>query len=332
MPAVDTHARDRAVDAFRRHVWTSIGFVPFAHQADWSLAAHGWSLTDREPGDGDYYTSILVADPADTTYPAEGRSQHVLTALRALAPRPGGIAHHLANLAAFKGGKSYGGAAHLAGYAILPDAVVYLVGMEYGICEHEFTYLVEMLCSDRGMGMPYTRLLNDARGGRMTLTLKTGARFECKSWERKENLKGAKADCYYYCEAYQFPGLVCYTAIAQNLRERRGRAIWTTTPDTPWVTFLHDRGHGADDDWHCSCGADDRCNPFTFDQAARDRDDPEKGGIMTRERFEIAHNGRIGGFIGRVYQYQRGDKLSSPSLHAGLWRPPTPTRGLSGTL
>ena len=327
---LDAITRDHLVDNFRRQLYTAIEFIPFAHQAEWQLAAHGWTLTDAPATDGDFYQTIQVPDPSDTTFAHEDRIQRSLVEYRRIEPRfgTGVIAHHLADLASYKGGKSYGGAAFLAGYAILPDANVNLIGMEYGICEHEFNYLIEFLCSEppRGINLKYKQLLNDKRGGRMRLVLQplmpggNGAIFECKSWERKEGLKGAKVDAYYYCEAYQFPGMLCYTSVSQNLRQRRGRAIFTTTPDEPWVQYLHDKGHDPESpDWHCTCGADDRCNPYTFDQKARDRDDPDKGGIMTRERFEIAHNGRLGTFVGRVYAYLRGEKILTTETHPTLW-------------
>ena len=325
----DPLARDRLVASFRRGLYAVIDFTWLHHQAEWQLAGEGWTLVPSPPTPGDHYTTILTPDPTDRTFASENRVQRTTRVRQKVVPRPGGAAHHLANLAAFKGGKSYGGAAFLTGYAILPDATVGLVGMEYGICEHEFNYLIEFLCAEppRGMNLKYRQLLNDKRGGRMRLALKPlmpggpGAVFECKSWERKEGLKGAKIDCYYFCEAYQFPDLSCFTSISQNLRQRKGRAVWTTTPDEPWVQYLHDKGHDPEEpDWHCTCGADDRANPFTFDQKARDRDDPDKNGIMTRERFEIAHNGRLGTFVGRVYSYSRGSKLLTPETYPAIWK------------
>jgi hypothetical protein len=320
---VDPAARDQAVTAFRHQVHAAIGFTWFDHQADWQLASEGWTLQTYPPLEGDYYTEVLLPDPTDVTYVAENRPQHTVKVKRAITPRLGGVAHNLANLAAYKGGKSYGGSAWLTGFAILPKALVQLIGSEYATSEPEFTYLCEMLCSapPYGMGMKYHQLLNDKRAGRMRLALKTGAQFECKSWERREGLKGAKVTAYYYAEAYQLPGMICYNSISQNLRQLRGFAAWTTTPDEPWVSFLHDRGHDPQEpDWHCSCGARDDCNPFTFDQKARDRDDPDKGGIMTRERFEIAHNGRLGTFVGRVYAYARGEHLFSPATHPQIFK------------
>lgn len=325
----DFGTRDRLVASFRRAVYSALGIVLFPKQADWQLAGDGWTLLDDAPAAGDRYTLVRVVDPDDTTFAAEDRSQRTLCVPRKIVPRRGGRAHHLTNLASYKFGKSWGGAAYLTGFAILPSVTVNIIGVEYGICEPEFNYLCDFLCAEppRGMGLKYRQLLNDKRGGRMRLALKPlmpgghGAVFECRSWERKEGLKGAKVLCYYWAEAYQFGSMDSFNAISQNVRELRGFSVWTTTPDEPWVGFLHDMGHDPNEpDWHCCCGADDRANPYTFDQRARDRDDPDKGGIMTRERFEISHNGRLGTFVGRVYSYLRGEKVLTTEAYPEIWK------------
>lgn len=156
----------------------------------------------------------------------------------------------------------------------------------------------------------------------MILKLRTGAEYQVKSWTRKDNLKGKKLVSYIFCEAYQLPGLVCYTSVSQNLREQRGFALFPTTPDRPWVGYLHDQGHGADPYYHCTCSVDARENPFTYDQAARDRDDPAKGGSMTKETFDISWSGKLGGFVGRVYKFNRGDAtwLFTPENHPEMYR------------
>lgn len=320
----DIRARDSAVTDFRRIVYTTIGFTPFHHQAEWQVASEGWTLTYSEPQPGDYYTTIAVPDTTDTTFDADQRHQRILKVLRKLEPRDGTnlVARYCADLAANKAGKSYGTSAWLTGFAILPSSLVQLIGAEYSICEHEFNYLVEFLCSERGMNLKYKHLVNDPRNGRMRLELrKTGTIYECKSWDNQRTLKGPKVTAYVYCEAYMLPGMECFTSVAHNLRQLRGWAVWPTTADRPWVGVLHDLGHGASPEWHCTCGVRDNVNPVTFDQKARDRDDPEKGGIMTREKFEIIHNGRLGAFAGRVYNYQRGQQQFTPDTHPQIWKP-----------
>ncbi len=73
------------------------------------------------------------------------------------------------------------------------------MGLEYDICAPEFEYLCEFLLSDRGMGIKPDSLQNRPRDGRMWLDLPNGARFEAKSWDRKDTLKGKEIDCYLYC-------------------------------------------------------------------------------------------------------------------------------------
>ena len=136
-----------------------------------------------------------------------------------------------------------------------------------------------------------------------------------KSWTQKEALKGARITAYCYTEAYQLPGFEVYTTVAQNLRELSGFAQFSTTADRPWVGVFHQYGHGEDPDWHCTCQVDGRENPYTFDPKARERDDPSRGGLMTKERFAISWLGQLGAFIGRVYDYQRGQKTFTPTSH-----------------
>lgn len=72
---------------------------------------------------------------------------------------------------------------------------------------------------------------------------------------------------------------------------------------------------------NCTCEIDASCNPFTFDQAARDRDDPDKGGLMTRERFAVAWGGKVNRHIGAVYDYEKGAQMFSPLNAPQLFTP-----------
>jgi hypothetical protein len=321
---MDLTVRDQRIFAFRREVYKRIGFVPFEHQVEWQLAEEGLLLIrGAVPAPGSPAVAVLVYEsdlvPGDTpvrTLIINGFTCAVVR--RGVRPRPGGRAKVIADLAAYKAGKSFGLGNWLAGFAIVPG-LIQLIGLEYGTSEPEFNYLIDAVISDRGMRMPYTKLQNDKRNGRMILRLETGCTYEVKSWNRKEALKGARITCYAYTEAYQLPGLECFTSVAQNLRELNGAAVFATTPDRPWVGVFHDFGHGLDPQWSCTCGVDSRCNPFTFSQRARDRDDPKRGGIMTRERFAIAHEGKLGSYVGSVFDYQIGQLHFTPQTHPYLW-------------
>ncbi len=324
---MDFAARDRLVSTFRRQVAAANGLTPLRAQAEWQYATEGYTLESRPPAIGDFYADVLL--PTAECQPGSLIvSQRLIREIpcavvrQALTPRVGGAAHICAALEAFKAGKSFWSALWASGFAVLPGAAVDFIGLEYSTSEPEFNYLIEMLCSAHGMGMKYRTLHNDANHGRMKLVLSNGMTYQCKSWERKEGLKGKKRVAYIYTESYQLPGLEVYTSLSQNLREQRGYALFPTTPDRPWVGIFHDFGHGQDPDWHCTCCVDSKENPYTFDQKARDRDDPDKGGIMTREKFAIAWRGQLGRFIGRVYEFSRGDagRYFSWESHPYLWK------------
>jgi hypothetical protein len=306
--SLDLARRDHLVCQFRRYVFDQLKMCPFRHQADWMLASAGLRLTGRP------------AHPHATQHYIDVRQRDKSVVRMGVTERPSGMAKVIADLGAYKCGKSYGGALWLAGFAAVPGARVDLIGLEYDICTPEFEYLAEILLSDRGLALPYVRFHNQAKSGRMLIELQTGARFECRSWERKDMLKGKERDCYYFAEAYMLPGLSAFTSIAQNLRARQGWAVFTTTADRPWVTIFHEQGHGARPEWHCTCGVHARENPYTWSQYDYERDDPDKGGLMTREQFEVSWKGKLGVFVGRVYNYQRGDRVFTPTSHPEWWK------------
>jgi len=125
-------------------------------------------------------------------------------------------------------------------------------------------------------------------------------------------------NCYLYCEAYMLPGIECYTSFSQNLRARNGYAVFPTTPDRPWVQELHNAAHSGlpeFDAWHCTCGVHSSENPFTFDKNAMERD----RSLMTREKFQIHYEGKLGDYVGRVYNYQRGERTFTSLTHPRLF-------------
>lgn len=301
---VPNNLRDALAGGFREAVARKFGVTPFMHQREVFAASEGLILV--QPSFSDEGVTVLEADGTTIS-----RWE--------TAPRPGGPARVLADLGSFKIGKSFGAALWGSGFAAVPGARVSLVGHEYDMCEPEFTYLVEFLLSERGMNLKALSLQNRPRDGKMWLDLENGARYEAKSWERKDSLKGKEIDAYIYCEAYQLPGIECYTDFSQNLRVRSGFAYFATTPDRPWVKILHDHGHGQSEkhlDWHCTCSVGADANPFSFSQEAKDRD----RSLMTREKFAIHYEGRMGEFVGKVYPFQVGEREFNATTHPELFR------------
>lgn len=304
MAHIDNDLRDSIIHAFRERICEKMDIVPFPHQRSWWCASEGLELEKGVIAEGD--------QPGRWVQLADGNREKWL-----VKPRPLGRARFLADLGAFKIGKSFSSALWTAGFAAVPNARVALVGSEYDICAPEFDYLCDFLLSERGMGMKFDSLQNRPRDGKMWLDLPNGARFEARSWERKDSLKGKENDCYLFCEAYQLPGIECFTSNSQNLRARRGYAVFATTPDRPWIKQLHDLGHGFDAEWHCTCGVGADVNPFTFDATAKRRDET----LMTREKFQIHYEGQLGDFVGHVYNYQRGQVTFGIGTHPELFEP-----------
>jgi len=310
--------RDIALTEFREFAiqkWTGensvegVGWVPLVHQRKWWAETDGLTLLEgvKVERDSPGAASVRLADGTIEWW--------------ATQPREGGRARVIADLGAFKTGKSISAGFWAAGFAAIPDAKVNIVGLEYDTCAPEFDYIEQILLSDRGLGL-YGEVVsrqNRPRDGKMFLEFKNGVKYEARSWERKEALKGKEIDAYVYAEAYQLPGLECYTDFSQNLRARQGYAVFATTPDRPWVQELHNRAHSGDPtwkDWGCVCGVDAVNNPFTYDAAQRERDRE----LMTREKYAIHYGGQLGDFVGRVFQYQRGQRMFSPETHPFLFK------------
>lgn len=314
MAALPNDVRDYLITEFRAHLYAQNGFVPFPHQAEWQLASDGLALTDQPPPDD----PTIMPEGAIST---QVRLPDGSVVSRLALTRPKGRARVIADLGAFKVGKSKGAGMWAAAFATVPDGRVSLVGLEYDICAPEFEYICEALLSDRGMGMKYDSLQNRPRDGRMWLDLPNGFRLDARSWERKDTLKGKEVDAYVFCEAFMLPDLSCYTGVKQNLAVRQGYALFPTTPDRPWVEDLHDRGHGDPEfpDWHCTCSVPRTVNPYSFDA----QEMAQAEGLMTAEKFAIAYKGQMGEYVGRVYDYQRGQMQFTTRTHAHMWVDPT---------
>lgn len=299
MPIIPNPIRDQVMSAFREKILERYGAAPLIHQRRWWCATQGMRLEEG------------VEDPAgvSVTLP-DGRVTKWKT-----SPREGGIARVVADLGAFKSGKSWGAGMWVSGLAAVPGGVASLVGLEYSTVSPEFNYIVEFLLSSRGMGLKYKSLQNRPRDGKMWLELENGCIFNASSWERKESLKGKENDVYLYCEAYQLPGLEAFTSIKQNLVARDGFAIFPTTPDRPWVGVFHEYGHGEKSDWECVCGIPRSQNKHTY--SAREEADDKS--LMTSEKFQIAHYGQLGDFVGRVFNYQRGQRTFNATTHPFLF-------------
>ena len=85
--------RDRLMSEFRTFLCRQMGFIPFLHQAAWWATTDGYDLTDERV-------------PAGTPHAVYARSPDGTCAWFAQTPRPQGRAKVVAELGAYKSGKS----------------------------------------------------------------------------------------------------------------------------------------------------------------------------------------------------------------------------------
>lgn len=370
--------RDVLVRLFRAEVYRRVGFVEFEHQAEFRLATEGMTLTQQavpepdiepKPFDPDKIrpedyqlkaTPVKVMVPCEKGYKegfevgetgnyaryewrmAEPR-QHIWVTGEGVHVERGVIAHKGSDLASFKAGKSKNIGLWATGFACLPGATIDMLGLTYETSEHEYHYLCEALMSgSKPIVKKPKHHYDDVRQGRMYLELQNDCSFGVRSWKNKDALRGGQITCYIFNEIYQLPGLQVYTGHAQNLRAERGYVAFTSTPDRPWVKVLHQMGHGKHPDWHCSCGTNAHCNPYTFDLASFMSDVPDwdvirehapsllamcersglqPGALMSKEKFLISWLGQLGGFVGAVYSFNRQAMTCYPHTHPHIYKP-----------
>ena len=298
--------RDAAVTAFRQVILEKMGITPLVHQAKLWGAADGVLVLDEPIPEGSAGgVKVMLPSGVIATY--------------ACIPRPHGRARVLTLLSSFKGGKSLASGLFAASFGCIPGGQISILGSEYSMCGPEFDYLSEALLSDRGLGLKYRSYQNRPKDGRMFLELENGCRFDVKSYERSDALRGKEWDLFLVVEAYQMPGSECFTDVSQNLRAREGYTVFSSTPDRPWLKELHTVAHSGQPEfatWECICGVPGSANPYTFSQAAMDRDKL----LMTTEKWQIHHLGQLGEFVGRVFNYQRGQAQLTPVTHPFLFQ------------
>jgi len=247
---------------------------------------------------------------------------------------------YLAGEAGIPTHNSFEGGILIASELMVPNNTWDIIGTQYTICEPEFLYVADVLLGDSGFnlpvkgqdgfngkledGTPYpslwcTSFQNSVGVGRMKIALSNGSVLECKSWESGEGLKGKERDGYLWAESYQFGTIKPFATLKQNLRARDGKSLFPTTPDHAWVDVLRQMGESdlkIHKQWFCHGDVKRQENPFTFDADEMEAD----RSIMTREQHAISWEGKLGTYIGSVFEHRRGQRQFNCETHPHLWR------------
>ena len=352
------HQRNRTASAFRFVLLDKMGVIPLEPQAEAFALLDGVVLDDQwigspwlagdapfayTEGDRTYWlTQRAVTAPREyelwgeqvteqfPTYDPTGEPVMELGYREALEGT-GETARVVQVSASFKFGKSVVGGLIPASFACTPGLVWPFVGMAYTICEPEFQYLLDALVETGGMELPrvqrgskqlgYVRRSKRPDVGAMVLELSNGAIYECKSWERHEDLKGKMWDGLSWCEFYQFPSMECMLSVQQNLSRRQGVNIVPSTPDKPIITHLKETCESPDPTyrrWKCVAEIPRKANPWTFDFDEMLIDLKQR----SKEKFAVYWLGKSGQYIGSTYDYKRGDRQFSAETHPHLFKDP----------
>lgn len=326
--------RDTNAPYLRRMLLERMGMVPLEHQASVWMALDGCALTDTTLASWDHLDAYLEDEEAHKWEPGETQDvmlSDFLVERREVVERAEGRAEFVSDLAAFKSGKSAGGAWYVAAELLCPGVKWELVGIEYDACVPEFEYVMQALCSAEGLDLPIVKRGNPPPNqplfaqisyrpeqGRMFLRLSNGSELRGRSWDREASLKGKMVDGYLFAEYYQLPGIRVWTDNMQNVAARKGKGIACTTPDAPHIEVLHDYGERKDLPEYFTVHSVPRSvNPTTFSEEKM----KQAKKVMTTEKFNIGHLGLISTYIGSVYSYHRGERLFTPKKHPFLFKP-----------
>ena len=314
-----------------------VGMVPFVHQADWWAASEGKLLSDKgHPAEDVLKAWEKAGNKRHLDLPSKiifERQEYwrlmeatpdgldVNFTYRRLLKRPGGPARVLWQIGAFKSGKSLPAAVWMASFGIVPMIEWDMVGMTYDTSSPEFNYIERFLLGSEGLGLRAHRHVNNPKGGDIQIKLENGATFSVRSYDRAEGLEGKERDGYTFTEAYQLPGLQAFDDISQNLDKRNGYGHFPTTPKRPWVGIaakLAMSGDPAFSNWHVVFDIPRKANPtsYNIDREAQARK------TMTAETFAFSWEGKLGQYVGQVYNFRAGQQICSPDTHPDMWKDP----------
>lgn len=249
--------------------------------------------------------------------------------LRYRPSEPSCLAHaSLAKIRVYSGGsragKSMWGGYEFVPLVLSPDTRLWIVAPEYEQGRKEFEYILEAVETDEvrkdwGAMLKGGRIRNNPKNGDMELRLKWGdagdSFVRVKSAERKKSLLSESLDGVMVCEASQINRVVWSRYLQMRLTDRRGIAIFPSSPDgTGWFDDLWRSGIRGDPGVF-SINADTRMNPTLDINEIGFWTDPRR---MSDEDFEEQVKGRPTPKHGRVF------KNFDRTIHVTGWNPSWP--------
>ena len=138
----------------------------------------------------------------------------------------------------------------------------------------------------------------------MYIETTSGSTFEAKSADNPNSLVGEGLDLLILDEAAKQKKIVWEMYLRPTLSDRKGRAIFITTPEGyNWVYDLYLKGQ-TDEEW-LSFNSPSWENQFAYPEGAGDIDLKEAKRNLSIEIFDQEYGSKFTSFAGRVYPFDR---------------------------
>ena len=138
----------------------------------------------------------------------------------------------------------------------------------------------------------------------MYIETTSGSTFEAKSADNPNSLVGEGLDLLILDEAAEQKKIVWEMYLRPTLSDRKGKAIFITTPEGyNWVYDLYLKGQ-SDEEW-LSFNSPSWENQFAYPEGAADPDLKEAKRNLSTEVFDQEYGSKFTSFAGRVYPFDR---------------------------
>ena len=195
-------------------------------------------------------------------------------------------------------GKTTASAMEATYYASQPDKKIWLVGLSYDKADLMFREVWKNMVVGRAND------IERASEKERFIKFKWGTTVEAKSADNPDSLVGEGLDLLVIDEAAKVKRRIWDMYLSPTLSDRKGKAIFITTPEG--FNFVYDLFLlGKEDDLWDSHQAPSWDNHFAFPDGKKDPFILERKRNMSKEVFDQEYGAKFTSFAGRVYPFER---------------------------
>ena len=195
-------------------------------------------------------------------------------------------------------GKTTASAMEATYYASKPEKKIWLVGLSYDKADLMFREVWKNMVIGRAND------IERASEKERFIKFKWGTTVEAKSADNPDSLVGEGLDLLVIDEAAKVKRRIWDMYLSPTLSDRKGKAIFITTPEG--FNFVYDLFLlGKEDDLWESHQAPSWDNHFAFPDGKKDPFILERKRNMSKEMFDQEYGAKFTSFAGRVYPFER---------------------------